>query len=97
MSIFNLFKRNKNAGKVFDASSITGLPTMTDAISFSHGAQSTVVMDITCGGCGKKWKDALVPGKETRVTCPHCRGTNRASLPEIVIVNKRTGNLHEFR
>lgn len=82
MGIFDLFRRKEkslkeNTGKVFGAAATIGGPSLADVRAIALGVQSTVLMGIQCGGCGKQWKDALVPNEETRVVCPHCGGTNK--------------------
>ena len=63
MGISNLFKKKgsskKNAGKVFEAAEIIGEPSEADLRGIRFGVQSTVIMGIRCGGCGKEWKDAF--------------------------------------
>jgi hypothetical protein len=93
MPPFSLFGRRKepakvNTGKTFDAAAIIGIPSSFDLKNIAMGQQETVVMPIECGGCGKQWKDALVPNIENLVTCPFCGGINRAALNAQVIFVK---------
>jgi hypothetical protein len=84
MGIFNKFRKKgsskENAGKIFDAAEIIGVPSEADLRGFRMGVQYTVIMGIRCGGCGKEWKDAFTPDQETSVTCPFCGGTNKATV-----------------
>jgi ribosomal protein S27E len=83
MSLFDFLtgkgrKSMVNKGKTFDAPA-WGTPSFYDMEMVASGRQTTAIMKIQCGGCGKEWKDAVVPNEETNVKCPHCGGTNRVN------------------
>jgi hypothetical protein len=84
MGILNMFRKKgsskENAGKVFDAAEIIGEPSEADLRGVRFGVQNTIIMGIRCGGCGKEWKDAFSPNRETSVVCPFCGGTNKATV-----------------
>ncbi len=83
MAAFRLFRKGsskKNEGKIFEALEILGEPTETDLGAIRLNSQTEIVLGIRCGGCGKEWKDAFRPDKETQVTCPFCGGINTATI-----------------
>ena len=97
MSIFRQFGKKgslkENEGKQFEAAAILGEPSEADVRAIRLNAQTTIIMGIRCGGCGKEWKDAFYPDRETQVACPFCGGINKAT----VTLTEEKEEIHKVR